>query len=81
MSSDQPGPSGSQEACFSDVMNEGIYDAYCTLLEKVKGEDRKISVKEVLRICQKSLIVLQRAVPIPQPYTTKFQVYIRVYQV
>ena len=46
MSSD-PGPSRSQEACFSDVRNEDIYNANCTLLEKVKGEDRRISVKEV----------------------------------
>ena len=46
MSSDWPGPAGSQEACFSDVTNEEIYNAYCTLLEKVKGEDRRISVKE-----------------------------------
>ena len=47
MSSDRPGPSGSQEACFSGVTNEDIYNAYCTLLEKVKGEDRRISVKDV----------------------------------
>ena len=42
-----PGPSRSQEACFSDVTNEDIYNVNCTLLEKVKGEDRRISVKEV----------------------------------
>ena len=41
-----PGLSRSQEACFSDVTNEDIYNANCTLFEKVKGEDRRISVKE-----------------------------------